>query len=185
MIDLVEITFEEFKRDIYDKYITLFPKDELRSIKSIKKTVKMGIEKIYKIICEDKNVGFILLVKIDEKYPYYLDVLAIYKEYQNKGYGSKAMQVLLDKIVGNQGLIGEIEKVCEDNPTSIKRFDFYKNLGFKKIESEYLLYNVLYNPIVYGGLENISKEEYDKIFFDHYYINIGKNRSKKNCKIIK
>lgn len=31
MIDVVEITINEFKENIYDKYIKLFPKDEQRN----------------------------------------------------------------------------------------------------------------------------------------------------------
>ena len=48
-------------------------------------------------------------------------------------------------------------------PITIKRFEFYKKLGFKKIGSEYLLYNVYFNPIVYGEIKNINKEKYNKI----------------------
>lgn len=31
MIDVVEITINEFKENIYDKYIKLFPEDEQRN----------------------------------------------------------------------------------------------------------------------------------------------------------
>ena len=98
MIDVIEITIEEFKNDIYNEYIKLFPKDEQRNW---------------------------------------------------------------------------------------NKFEFYKRLGFKKIESEYLLYNVYYNPIVYCESKNINKELYDRIFFDYYLINCGENEVKKNCKIIR
>ena len=184
MIDVIEITIKEFKRDVYNEYIKLFPKEEQRNWNKIVKTANSGIEKFYKIINEDKTIGFFLLEKINDDYPFYLDYFAIYKEYQNKGYGTKAMQVLLSKIINNKGLIAEIEKECEDNPITIKRFEFYKRLGFKKIESEYLLYNVYYNPIVYCEIGNINKEKYDRIFFDYYFINCGENEVKKNCKVL-
>lgn len=167
MIDVIEITIEEFKNDIYNEYTKLFPKDEQRNWNKIVNTSNSGIEKFYKIIYENRTIGFFLLEKINDEYPFYLDYFAIYKEYQNKG------------------LIAEIEKECENNPITIKRFEFYKRLGFKKIESEYLLYNVYYNPIVYCELEKINKEKYDRIFFDYYLINCGENEVKNNCKIIK
>ena len=185
MIDVIEINIEEFKKDIYNEYIKLFPKDEQRSLNKIANTSNSGIEKSYKIILENRTIGFFLLEKINDEYPFYLDYFAIYKEYQNKGYGTKAIQILLSKIINGNGLIAEIEKACEENPITIKRFDFYKRLGFKKIDSEYLLYNVYYNPIVYCKHENMDKEKYDKIFFDYYLINCGENGVKNNCKIIR
>ena len=185
MLDIIEITIEEFKNSIYKKYLKLFPKEEQRDLKKIEETTNKGIEKLYKIIYENKTIGFFMLERINEDFPFYLDYFAIYKEYQNKGYGTQAVKKLLKKIITNKGLIAEIEKECEDNPITIKRFEFYKRLGFKKIESEYWIYNVYYNPIVYGESKNIDKEKYDKIFFNYYLINCGEKAIKKNCKIIK
>jgi len=185
MIDVIEITIEEFKNEIYNKYTKLFPRAEQRNWNKIVNTSNMGIEKFYKIIYENKTIGFFLLEKISDEYPFYLDYFAIYKEYQNKGYGTKAIQTLLSKIINNSGLIAEIEKECEDNPITIKRFEFYKRLGFKKIESEYLLYNVYYNPIVYCEFGKINKEKYDRIFFDYYLINCGETEVKNNCKTVR
>ena len=50
MIDVVEITLKEFKEDIYNEYIRLFPDSERRDLKKIEKTYKKGIEKFYKIL---------------------------------------------------------------------------------------------------------------------------------------
>ena len=179
MIDIIEITIKEFKNDIYNKYVKLFPKDEQKSLHSIRDTYSQGIEKIYKIVLNNKIIGFLMIEKLNNNYPFYLDYFAIYKEYQNQGYGTKAMELLLSKIINNKGIIAEIEKECEDNTITIKRFEFYKKMGFKKIGSEYLLYNVYYNPIVYCKTENINKEKYDKIFFDYYKINCRRKWSKK------
>lgn len=42
MMDVIEITLNEFKEDIYAKYIRLFPKDEQRDWKKIERTYKDG-----------------------------------------------------------------------------------------------------------------------------------------------
>ena len=185
MIDIIEITINEFKNNIYDEYVKLFPKNEQREWFKIEKMYKKSIEKFYKIVLSNKTIGFFMLEKLNDNYPFYLDYFAIFKEFQNKGYGSKSIVKLIDKIVGSNGLIGEIEKESKKNPITIKRFKFYSKLGFKKIDSKYLLYNVLYTPIVYINPNNIIKEKIDKIFFDYYIENSGKNEIKKNCKIIK
>ena len=83
----------------------------------------------------------------------------------------------------DKGLIAEIEKVKEDDLQTINRLNFYKNIGFKEVGSEYLLYNVCYEPIAY--LNNIDKTLVDKSLFEYYITNVGKEDLEKNCKIIK
>ena len=183
MINVIEITIKEFKDNIYEKYIELFPDEEQRDWEKIRVTYNNGIEKFYAIVSEDTIVGFFMLEKIKD-YPYYLDYFGIFKQYQNKGYGSLAIKELIKK-VGSEGLIGEIEKEDQNDIKTIKRFEFYKRLGFRKIDSEYYLYKVYYTPIECCNSKEISKERYDEIFFDYYKLNCGEDEIRKKCKIIK
>ena len=184
MINVIEITIDEFRNDIYDMYISLFPNNERRKYNKIEITYSKKIEFFYKIVLNNTIIGFIMLEKLDNNHPYYLDYFAIYKEYQNKGYGKSALEFLLNNIVQNNGLIAEIEKVDDNNSITVKRLRFYERLGFKKINSVYLLDNVLYTPIVYLNSYNYSKHEIDKIFFDYYKIN-GEQELKMNYRITK
>ncbi len=185
MVDVIEITISEFKENIYNKYIKIFPEDEQRNWEKIENTYSKGIEKFYKILLDDITIGFFMLEKLNDNYPFYLDYFAIFDEFQNKGHGTKAIQILMNKIIHNRGLIAEIEKENDNNPITIKRFEFYKKLGFIKIESEYLLYDVLYTPIINISKKNIDKEIINKIFFDYYKTNCGEYDIKTKCRIIK
>ncbi|MBR5369707.1 MAG: GNAT family N-acetyltransferase [Bacilli bacterium] len=182
MISIKEITIEEFRNNIYDRYTKLFPKDEQREWKKIEKTYTNGIEHFYNVTLNDKTIGFIILEKIDDN-PYYLDYFAIYDEYQNKGYGTEVIKYLLNNIIKDDGLIAEIETVNDNNIQTKKRLKFYKELGFVDIDSEYLLYNVHYTPIVY--LKNIDKEAIDEMFLKYYIINVGKEALLINYKKLK
>ena len=184
MIDVLEITINEFKEKIYNRYIKLFPEDEQRKWQKIENTYKKGIEKFYKILLDDITIGFFMLEKLNDDYPFYLDYFAIFNEFQNKGYGTKAIEILMNKIVNNNGVIAEIEADNEDNSITIKRLEFYKRLGFNKTGSEYLLYDVLYTPITNIN-KNISKEKMDIIFFNYYKTNCGEHDIKTKCKIVK
>ena len=124
-----------------------------------------------------------MLEKI-KNYPFYLDYFAIYKEYQNRGYGTEAMKELINRIACNDGLIGEIEKENKDDINTIKRLEFYRKIGFRKTGVEYFLYNVCYTPIIFTKRETIDREELNKIFFEYYIINCGEDEIEKNCKII-
>lgn len=182
-IDIIETSIQEFKENIYNKYMDLFPKDEQKSLNKLKKTYHNGVGKIFKIVLNDLTIGFFMLEKI-KNYPFYLDYFAIYKEYQNRGYGTEAMKELINRIACNDGLIGEIEKENKDDINTIKRLEFYRKIGFRKTGAEYFLYNVCYTPIIFTKRETIDREELNKIFFEYYIINCGEDEIEKNCKII-
>lgn len=185
MLEIIEINIEEFENEIYEEYIILFPEEEQRSWDKISKTYEDGVEKFYKITLNSETIGFFMLEKAGEEIPYYMDYFAIFKEYQNKGYGTEAIKKLLEKICINEELAIEIEKEEDTNPVTIKRANFYKKLGFRKVDSEYLLYKVLYTPYIYTKKEYIDKNKIDEIMFKYYVINAGEESVKKNCKIIK
>lgn len=185
MLKLIEINVKEFEDEIYEEYTKLFPEEEQRDWENIKITYEKGVEKFYKIVENNTIIGFFMLEKISEKHPYYMDYFAIFKQYQNKGYGTQAIRKLLLEIGKKQELCIEIEKEEEFNEITVKRAKFYEKLGFRKIDSEYLLYNVLYTPYLYTSNINVNKNEIDKIMFDYYIMNCGEYAVQKNCKIIK
>ena len=182
-MEIIEIDINEFEKDIYNEYIELFPEEEQREWDKIQKAYENKIEKFYKFVSNNMTVGFFMLEKIDDNSPYYLDYFGIFKKHQNKGIGTQSIQKLLEK-VGEEGLYIEIEKEDTKNDITLRRAEFYKKLGFKRIDSEYLLYNVLYTPYIYTKT-NVTKEEVDKVMFEYYIINCGKKEIKNNCKQIK
>lgn len=182
---LKEIDIKEFEDKIYNEYVKLFPEEEQREWKKIKIAYEKGIEKFYKITENELIIGFFMLEKIGDNYPYYLDYFGIFKEFQNKGYGTKAIKNLLDEIIKSEDLYIEIEKEDEENYITIKRAEFYKKLNFKKVDSEYLLYKVLYTPYVYSNSNIINKDKVDKIMFEYYLMNCGEEEININCKKIK
>mgnify|MGYP004661155863 CR=1 FL=1 len=184
MLEIKEVSIEVFKKDLLNDYKTLFPKNEQRDWKSISRTYTNNIEKFYVIMNGLKTIGFIMLEKLENK-PYYIDYFAIKKEYQNQGYGTKAIRILLNEIIKNDGVCMEIEKENMDNPYTIKRASFYKSLNFIEVNSTYNLYNVLYTPYYWNAVKKYTEQEIAEILFNYYEINCGKKQIKKNCKILK
>ena len=184
MIDVSIISIEDFKDKIYNDYEKLFPEEEQRDWIIIEDNYNKGIEEFYKITLDSKIIGFLMLERIDDN-PYYLDYFAIKKEYQNKGYGKKSIEVLINKVIKENDLIGEIEKEDENDINTIRRMNFYDKLGFKKVNSEYLLFGVLYTPIIRTNKKELDKDKLDKIFFAYYKLNSGKYNFEDNCKLIK
>lgn len=182
-LHIKKISMQEFENDIYPKIEELFPDAELRRLESIRKTCESGNENLYKINLDDKTIGCFSLEKL-ENYPHYLDYFAIYEEYQNRGFGTLVMQIIQSKIVAGEDIFGEIEKVESSNEQSLRRWNFYKKVGFKLTDIEYDLHKVLYNPIVFSP-KKYTNEAINTILFSYYELNSGKEAVEKNCKIIR
>ena len=183
MVAVKKISIEEFENKIKDKYEDLFAKEEQRDWNKIRKAYHDNFEQFYAIYNDNTMIGFFMLEKL-ENCPYYLDYFAIFKEYQSKGYGSESIRKLLSDIVKEDGLIGEIEKVDDSDPITIKRWKFYEKLGFKKFDDVRFLFNIIFNIIIYSDNSSITGKKAAEVLMDYYKINIGIEETKKICSII-
>lgn len=181
-LHIKKISIQEFENDIYSKLEELFPDAEMRRLESIRKTCESGNESLYKINLDHNVIGCFALEKL-ENYPYYLDYFTIYEKYQNRGFGTLVMQIMLSKIVSGEDVFGEIEKVEDGNTQSVRRWNFYKKVGFKLTDLEYDLCEMIYNPIVFSP-KKYSNEAINTILFSYYELNSGKEAVEKKCKII-
>ena len=65
-IRLVSININNFKEKIYPHYEEIFPDDERKSFKTIKKIYENGYTQIIEILNNDTPVGFMILNRIEE-----------------------------------------------------------------------------------------------------------------------
>jgi len=179
---LKKISFQEFAKDFYKNLKKMFITNEQRDLDSIEQTYKSDHEDIYKIRLEDGTVvGFFMLEKLPDC-PYYLDYYTIYKKYQDKGLGSAVLKTIINEICGEDGICAEIEKVDENNEQSLKRWEFYKRLGFRLVNSELYIYYVLYNPIICSSKKYTTREIVRNLF-KYYNLNCEEDAISKYCKI--
>lgn len=183
MLEVKQITIEEFEEKIYDKYTDLFPQEEQRDWNKIRESYYDNFEKFYAIYVNNEIIGFFMLEKLDNC-PYYLDYFAIFKKYQSKGYGSESVKKLLSDIVKEDGIIGEIEKVDDTDPITVKRWKFYEKLGFNKFDDVCFLFNIVFNIIIYPKDYDFTGKKAAEVLMDYYKINIGEVETKKVCRII-
>ena len=110
-INLVQIDISEFKEKIASYYLEIFPEEERKPVQLIEKSYQKGYTKIIKIMWQETLVGFIVLNRVKENGFAILDYLAILPEFQGKGFGTKALQLLLEDEKKTNGIFVEIEKV--------------------------------------------------------------------------
>ena len=93
-MELININFKEFKEEVYQKYIEIFPEEERKSLETIEKNYNKNITSFIKIAEANKLIGFLIMNSIENNRYMQLDYFAILPEYQNKGHGTKAIKEL-------------------------------------------------------------------------------------------
>lgn len=187
---LVEVDIKKFKHIIYPEYVKLFPEVERKSYRRIKKTVKNKISKIIEIVADEQFVGFMIINTLENNPYVQLDYLAILPNHQNKGYGKEAIKLLKKQYENYNGIFIEVEKLGlgkneEENRIREKRVSFYENLGFYKMNFDLELFTVIYSAYLLPGLETEnSDKEIINYILKIYTAILGKNKVKKNCKVM-
>ena len=188
-IKLKNININKFKKEVYSYYLEIFPEDERKSLELLCLAYERHYTKIIEILYKDEIIGFMLLNKIRDKGYAILDYFAILPQYRNNKFGTKALQILLKQEKENKGVFIEIEKVGfgkdkEDNLLRENRKKFYENVGFKKLNFDLFLFDVLYTPYLFSNINDNDDIIIDEILNIYEAIS-GKERIEQNCKIIK
>jgi len=190
MVSLKEIEFKEFQSDILKYYEELFPKDERQPLPLLQKLYQEGVLKFVKIINDAITVGFLIYVTMPNNPYVWLSYFAIYKEFQNKKYGTEAIKVFQDFFEEYDGIYGEIESIGfgdteEENRIREKRLKFWQNLGFQLLNIDMRLFDVVYSACVlkFNDVKRNS-EEILKYGFMLYEAVMGKDEIEKNCFVI-
>ena len=189
IVNIQEIDINEFEKNIYSYYLEIFSENERKTLKMIKSSFDEGYTKIIKINKSDNLCGYMIINKIKENQYAILDYFAILPQYRSKGIGTKALKLLIDEETKNKGIFIEIEKIGlgkddKENILREKRKVFYEKVGFKKLNYDFVLFNVVYTPYIYSNIEE-KEEKIVKQVFNMYEVIIGKNKVEKNCKYIK
>ena len=188
---LIEISFKEFKKNIYPYYLKLFPKEERKCLKDIEIPNKKGITKIVKIVADMTTVGFLIYNTLPNNKYVQLDYFAIFKEFQNKKYGTEAIKEFKTFFSDYNGIYGEVEKMGlgsdeAENRIREKRIKFWTMLGFELFDFDLELFKVIYSPCLLKTKD--IKIDYDEVIdsaFEIYIALLGKEKIKKNCRIIR
>ena len=191
-MNLINIGIEEFKKEVYPEYIKIFPKEERKELKTIEQNYDKKITKLIKICEHNQFIGFFIINTIKNSQYVQLDYFAILEKYQNKGYGTKAIQLLKKQMEAYDGIFVEIEKLGlgkdkQDNLLRERRAKFYENLGFEKLNSELKWFETLILSIYVLPIST-HKDSEEKIMENMFqiYISIhGKEKVDRDCKVIK
>ena len=188
-IKLKDISIDEFKKEVYSYYLEIFPEDERKPLELIQSSYEKQYTRIIEILYKNEIIGFMVLNRVKDKGYAVLDYLAILPQYRNSKFGTKALQILLEQEKENSGIFIEIEKVglgkdAKEDLLREKRKNFYEKVGFKKLNFDLFLFDVIYTPYLFSNIKDDESMIIDEILNIYESIS-GKERIKQNCKIIK
>lgn len=129
-----KINFDIF----YNDMILQFPKEELKSKAEFKKLIDSGK---YDILSAFEKSAYVFIVKDIENSVIWLDYLAVMKNFHSKGYGKRIMESLKEYYPKYYGCYLEVEKPDENVADTIRRINFYKNLGAVRLNCDYFYPN--------------------------------------------
>lgn len=186
---LKDIGIDKFEKDVYLYYLKIFPEDARKPLELLQSSYEKHYTRIIEILYKNEIIGFMILNKVKDKGYAVLDYLAILPQYRNNKFGTKALQILLEQEKENSGIFIEIEKVglgkdIEENLLREKRKNFYEKVGFKKLNFDLFLFDVVYTPYLFSNRQDDEDMIIDEILNIYEAIS-GKERIEQNCKIIK
>lgn len=191
-LQIANINIEKFKKVVYPEYLKLFPQEERKALETIEKSFYNGITKIIEIVDNNIFIGFIIINTLTDNKYIQLDYLAILPQYQNKGYGTQAINLLKKQSKEYNGIFVETEKVGlgineDENKLRAKRARFYEKLGFYKLNFELKWYeSLILSPYVFQISTNKnSEDEILKNMLKIYIATHGREKVENSCKIMK
>ena len=123
LLDSTEIS------NLYQDHMVIdFPKDELKPLNMILKSVKEGFYDCFGLYDEEEMVGYTFMVKLDNSY--LIDYIAIFPECRNKGIGANLLAIIDDYLENADRIFGEVEDPAYTKEKSQKelqsrRLNFY------------------------------------------------------------
>lgn len=91
-MELINIDYKEFKAEIYQKYIEIFPEEERKTLEAMEKNYNKNITKFIKIDEENELIGFFIMNSIKNNRYMQLDYFAIYQNIKIKDMELKQLK---------------------------------------------------------------------------------------------
>lgn len=139
---------EKQKVDIdifYSELQKQFPQSELKEKNIFAEILEIPNYKIFDIVNEDGvNCGYFTFLELPNN-TILIDYIAIFNEFHSKGYGSKTFDCMKNEL-NYLGCYLEVEKENPQDINTIRRINFYKKLGAKLLDINYIY------PNIEGGL---------------------------------
>ena len=171
---------------LYKEHMVIdFPKDELKPLNMILKSVDEGFYDCLGLLEEGEMVGYTFMVKLDNSY--LIDYIAIFPELRNKGIGSNLLNIIDDYLETADRIFGEVENPDytddKDQKTlQSRRLNFYLRNGCRDTGLRVNCFGVNYIILEAGKTQFKDKDEVWNLYERFYKSFLPEDKFKKNIR---
>ncbi len=171
---------------IYKDHMVIdFPKDELKPLKMILKSIEEGFYECLGLFDGNQMVGYTFMVKLDNSY--LIDYIAIFPELRNNGIGANLLSLIDDYLETADRIIGEVEDPSYTENKSQKelqtrRLNFYLRNNCKDTNLRVECFGVHYIVLEAGTKYCKDENEAWKIYEGFYKSFLPEDKFNKNIK---
>lgn len=154
-------------------YHSAFPRSEKKPLWLIRRAARLGFGENYAIIDDNNLIGLAFLLRNDGIT--LLDYFAIEKSFRGKGYGSRALALLIEKFKDTP-LVLEIEDPdapCDNREQRTRRAQFYASCGMKMMDFRVSLFGVDMRILTSG--DTITYKQYFNLLYTVFGEHFAKN----------
>ncbi len=114
-----------------------FPLNELKHRETFERLLKGGDYQLLIARDGEKKIGYLFVYRDRPSNTLWLDYFAVFARYHSKGYGSKLLPLLKTHYPRALGCFLEVEKPQPQLLNTVRRVDFYRRLGAKRLDLDY------------------------------------------------
>lgn len=141
-VEILEGNLSDLK-NVHRRLVTDFAANELKDYGHLESLLLKEKYKLFLAKAKQEIVGYAFIYEIEHLPALWLDYMAIEKQFQNAGLGSRFFnKIIQSKQDGLNGMFIEVEIPEEDKNTreqQIRRINFYERLGARRLKIPYKL----------------------------------------------
>lgn len=155
-----------YKKQVKTLYVNAFPQEERAPISYLYYQVKKGKGHFYAVVDDDQFIGLTFVVQTQDIVS--VIFLAIEKDHQRKGYGSRILKELKHKYQSFKIFltIEVLDPSANNYQQRKKRKAFYQRNGFVSEDYKVQEAGVTYEVLSFGG--TVTKQDYQFVMKQFY-----------------
>lgn len=156
-------TFETVFADM----LAQFPKEEMKPKEIVRSLLQRG--KYHLLLAYDGTqwVGYLIVYYDRRSASLWLDYFAVFAPYHSRGYGSRMLALLPGAFPYARGCFLEVEKPAAHKEMAVRRAQFYRRQGARRVSLDYLYpcvegvfpMDLFFIPYTQGAQDGLSADD--------------------------